>query len=123
MPRRAFRPPAVTATDRHRSVYKRGTGVIGGHRRATAAGAIGHIRNGLISFGARAKDPKWNTPTRNFVIASNPAKKRVCRLDAADKDDGEHDLRVRPHWRDLAGPLRKAVRGLRCLRGEMQCAV
>jgi hypothetical protein len=101
MPRRAFRPPAVTATDRRRSVYKRGTGVRDGHRRATQARAIGHIRNGLISFGARAKDPKWNTQIRNFVIARKVAKKPFFQADRADIDDEEHDLRVRHHWRDL----------------------
>jgi hypothetical protein len=109
MPRRAFRPPEVTATDRQRSVYTRGTGVGDGHRRATAAGAFAHIRNGLISFVARAKESKWNTPARSFVIARKLAKKPFSERDRADIDDEEHDLRVRHRWRDLGSELQCAV--------------
>src|SRR4029077_12512088 len=106
---RPFRPPGVTATDRRRSIYKRGTCVRDGHRRATATGAVAHIRNGFISFVARAKESKWNTPARSFVIGQKLARKPFFERDRADIDDEEHDLRVRRHWRDLGSELPCAV--------------
>jgi len=75
VPRRAVRPRRDAATVRHSSVYKRGADVSHEHQRATAAGASGHIRNGFISFGARARDPKQHTATGNFVIARKAPEK------------------------------------------------